>query len=410
MAHRVAIIGGGAAGFFAAISCAEANPDARVTVFEKSRHLLSKVRVSGGGRCNVTHACFDARELTKRYPRGARELLGPFHVWQPQDTVEWFESRGVALKTEPDGRMFPTTDSSETIIDCLLGEAHRLGIEVRIQSEIFSVSADPARGFVLSLADGARFEADKLVVASGGGERSGGLKIARELGHAITELAPSLFTFHIADPRIEGLQGLSAPNVRVSFPQAKLEQSGPMLVTHWGLSGPAILKLSAWGAREFARLDYRFELRVDWLGDATRADVLAKLAEQKRDAGRKTARANCPFELPRRIWERLTDAAGILADVPWAQLGKAQMEKLADELVDGRYAVTGKSMNKEEFVTCGGVKLSEVDFKRMESRLVPGLHFAGEVLDIDGVTGGFNFQAAWTTGRVAGVSAAEAII
>jgi predicted Rossmann fold flavoprotein len=407
MQKSVAIIGGGAAGFFSAIACAEANRKARVIVFEKSRHILSKVKISGGGRCNVTHARFDPPELVKNYPRGTKELLGAFYSWQPGDTVDWFEAKGVALKTEEDGRIFPTTDTSSTIVDCLVESATSLGIEVRTQSEINSVSESASGKFMLSLADGSRLEFDRVIIASGGGERSGGLKIAREFGHTITELAPSLFTFHIDDPRIKGLQGLSVKCIRVACKQAKLVQTGPVLVTHWGLSGPAILKLSAWGARTFAGLGYSFEIQINWLGGRSSEDVRTCLSDQKQAAGRRSITTHCPFDLPKRIWERMTEAAGIESKFRWAQLTKQQTARLTEELVDGRYRVTGKSMNKEEFVTCGGVRLGEIDFRRMESKRVRGLHFAGEVMDIDGVTGGFNFQAAWTTGRTAGTSAAS---
>lgn len=407
MQKTVAIIGGGAAGFFAAIACAEANRKARVIVFEKSRHILSKVRISGGGRCNLTHACFDPRELAGNYPRGSRELLGAFHSWQPGDTVDWFESKGVALKTEEDGRIFPATDSSSTIIDCLTDSARRLGIEVRTQSEIHSAVKSAAGLFALSLGDGDRMEADRVIIASGGGDGSGGVKIAGGFGHTITQLAPSLFTFHLDDPRIKGLQGLSVKNVRVVCEQAELEQTGPVLITHWGLSGPAILKLSAWGARKLAQLGYRFEIQINWLGGLSKEAARTLLRGQKQAAGRKSIPSNCPFDLPKRIWKRLTEAVGIKGQSQWAQLSKQQMEELADELVDGRFRVTGKSMNKEEFVTCGGVRLEEIDFRGMESKRISGLHFAGEVMDIDGLTGGFNLQAAWTTGRIAGTSIAK---
>jgi predicted Rossmann fold flavoprotein len=334
-------------------------------------------------------------------------LLGAFHSWQPADTIDWFESKGVALKTEEDGRIFPITDSSATVIDCLVESAVRLGIEVRTESEIKSVANPVAGRFALTLGDGNRMEADRVIIASGGGDRSGGLKIAEEFGHTITELAPSLFTFHVADPRIEGLPGLSVKNARVACKQVGLEQAGPVLITHWGLSGPAILKLSAWGARPFARLDYSFEIRVNWLGDRSKDTVQSDLRRQKQAAGKRLVPAHCPFEIPNRIWERLTEAAGIGSQLQWAQLSKAQAAKLADELTDCRFQVRGKSMNKEEFVTCGGVSLGEIDFRRMESKRVGGLFFAGEVTDIDGLTGGFNFQGAWTTGWIAGTSAAK---
>jgi predicted Rossmann fold flavoprotein len=404
----VAVVGGGAAGFFAAISCAEEDPETRVVLFERSAQVLRKVRVSGGGRCNVTHACFDPRELVNRFPRGARELLGPFHTWQPEDTIAWFAARGVSLKTEADGRMFPTTDSSATVIDCLVATAAARGVEVRTHSPVRSVSLRPGGGFALKVGDGERFEADRLIVASGGGARSGGLDLASSLGHTITELAPSLFTFHIDDARIRGLQGLTVPEVRIAYREMGLEQSGPMLITHWGLSGPAILKLSAWGARPFARADYDFELVVSWVGGDSPDSVRSVLEGLKRDRPRKSVQTLCPFDLPRRIWVRLTEAAGVSTSLQWAQISKARLHALVEQLTNGRFHVTGKSMNKEEFVTCGGVSLREIDFRRMESKLVPGLYFAGEVLDIDGVTGGFNFQAAWTTGRIAGISAARA--
>ncbi|MEZ5277332.1 MAG: NAD(P)/FAD-dependent oxidoreductase [Opitutaceae bacterium] len=404
--YTVIVIGGGAAGFFAAITCAEVNPRARVLILEKTRHLLSKVRISGGGRCNVTHACFDPQELVQHYPRGSRELLGPFHLWQPRDTIDWFAQRGVPLKTESDGRMFPITDSSSTIIDCLLNRTRELGIEIREQAEVQSVVRSESGSFRLSLKDsGNPLDCNAVIVASGGGVQSGGLKIARDFGHTITELAPSLFTFHVDDPRIKDLQGLAALNTRVSCRQIGLQQTGPVLITHWGLSGPAILRLSAWGARAFAQLGYCFEIEINWTGPYSAEDVRTRLNELKSGSGKRRVSAHCPFELPRRLWERLLDAAEIGPDFQWARLSKAQIHTLATELASGRFQVTGKSLNKEEFVTCGGVELAEIDFKRMESKRVPGLFFAGEVLDIDGVTGGFNFQAAWTTGHIAGTSA-----
>ena len=406
---RVVVIGGGAAGFFAAIACAETNPGARILLLEKTRHLLSKVRISGGGRCNVTHACFEPKDLVLHYPRGSRELLGPFARWQPRDTVDWFAARGVTLKIEPDGRMFPVTDSSTTIIDCLLGCARELGIEVRVQTGVQSLQPTPPGGFRIGLGNGSEIEADRVIIASGGGLQSGGLTIARDLGHTVTELAPSLFTFHLDDPRLRDLQGLAALDTQVSSPETRLTQTGPVLITHWGLSGPAILKLSAWGAREFSRLNYVFTIEINWIRPTRTDAARARLNHEKAVSGRRLVSTHCPFELPRRLWERLVDSAGIGPDFQWARLSRDQLTALATELTAGRFQVTGKSMNKEEFVTCGGVSLDEIDFRRMESKRVPGLHFAGEVLDIDGVTGGFNFQAAWTTGYLAGVAAAEAL-
>lgn len=404
---RIAVIGGGAAGFFAAISAAEADATAAVTIFEKSSHFLAKVKVSGGGRCNVTHSCFDPKELITRYPRGSKALLGPFYQWQPSDMIEWLEMRGVELKTESDGRMFPITDSSQTIIDCFLETAGDYGIELRSRTGIESVRVIESDRFELSLASGKSESFDRLIIASGGGKSPSSHAIATSLGHTIAPLAPSLFTFHIQDERLLGLPGLAVPDVTVSCQDARLEQSGPLLITHWGVSGPAILKLSAWGAREFAQRDYRFELTVNWTGRLDRDAAIAALSETKRKNGAKQIRSLTPFSIPKRLWERLVQYANIPANTQYSQLSNAGLQNLAEASVSSCFQVSGKSMNKEEFVTCGGIHLDEVDFKRMESKRQPKLYFAGEALDIDGVTGGFNFQAAWTTGRIAGSSAAN---
>ncbi len=403
MPQTVVIIGGGAAGVFAAIQCAEVDPDLKVIVLEKTRHLLSKVRISGGGRCNVTHACFEPDDLVAHYPRGARELLGPFYTWQPADTMDWFTSRGVSLKTEDDGRVFPTSDLSGTIIDCLARSARTLGVDLRTRARVESVQPDDESRFIVTPAVGEPIRADRVLLATGGGGREeGGLKLAAGLGHTITETAPSLFTFHIADPRIKGLAGVSVEVAEASCASTNLLANGPVLITHWGLSGPAILKLSARGAREFARMDYAFELSINWLPGSTQKDVQSRMNGEKLNSGRRLIAANGPAELPRRLWEGLVKAAGINAAVQWAQLSRRQVEDLAGQLVDSRFQVMGKAMNKEEFVTCGGVALDEVDFRTMESKSVPGLFFAGEILDLDGLTGGFNLQAAWTTGMIAG--------
>ena len=376
--RHIAVIGGGAAGFFAAITCAEAlGGSGEVTLLEATPHLLSKVKVSGGGRCNVTHSCFEPAELVKRYPRGGRELLGAFHRFQPRDTVAWFAARGVATKTESDGRMFPITDDSATIADCLLGAARRAGVDIRIQTAVRSVERT-ALGLKLTLGAGEPLLCHRLIIATGGNKASGGLAIAESFGHTIVPPVPSLFTFNIKDPRLADISGVSVEHVEASLPGTKLRTDGPLLITHWGLSGPAILKLSAWGAREFADRGYRCEVGTF-----------------------------SPMPLPQRLWEKLVAAAGIPATTPWAHVTNAALQALVAQLVDGRFAVDGKSTFKDEFVTCGGVKLAEVDFKTMESRLCPGIHFAGEVLDVDGVTGGFNFQNAWTTGYLAGMAAAR---
>ncbi len=411
----VAIIGAGAAGYFAAINAAEADPHSIVTLYEASRRTLAKVSVSGGGRCNVTHHCFDPRELVAFYPRGGKELRGAFHSWQPQDTVDWFQSRGVALKTEADGRMFPTTDDSQTIVDCLTLAAEKAGVTLRLKTGVTKIHQEggaaapktPFPTFHLTLTTGETTTATHVVIATGGGQKNAGHALASNLGHTITDLAPSLFTFHIEHPLLKDLQGLSLPNVQVSFPPAKLQQSGPIVFTHWGLSGPGILKLSAWGARVFSELDYQCELAVNWSGGAKPDAIRQALESAKQQNARKALVSLNPFDFPRRFWERLLDFVSVAPDTQWAQLNKKALNQLVETIANTRLTTNGKSMNKEEFVTCGGIKLKEVDFKTMQSRLVPNLYFAGEVLDIDGVTGGFNFQAAWTTSRLAALHIAN---
>jgi predicted Rossmann fold flavoprotein len=400
---KILIAGGGAAGFFAAIRAKSLRPDADVLLVEKSRELLAKVTISGGGRCNVTHACFDPKKLAGFYPRGSRELLGPLHKFNPTHTVEWFESRGVKLKTEPDGRMFPVTDDSRTVVDCLSREAAREGVAIEVLKGLREASFDPDRAmFSVKLTDGSALECDRLMIATGGNLNSGGWESAAMLGHTIEAPAPSLFTFHIKDPRLDGLPGLSSPDVEVSVPGTKLSQRGPMLITHWGLSGPAVLKLSAWGARELQGRDYRFPLRVSWMPGVGEEALRREIDRMRGQHGKAKVANQKLVELPQRLWDRLTATAGVPADGIWATLPREAAQGLLREMLRGEYQVEGKSMNKDEFVTCGGVRLSEVDFRTFGSRIVPGLFFAGEVLDIDGVTGGFNFQAAWTGGWLAG--------
>ena len=416
MGRQIGIIGGGAAGFFAAITAAEAARDATVTIYEATAHLLAKVKVSGGGRCNVTHACFEPRQLVERYPRGKRELLGAFTRWQPRDTVEWFAARGVELKTEADGRMFPVTDDSQTIVDCLMTAARNAGVVIRTHCGVKSVErVDPnafgavesALGstrstFALALTTGETVTCDRLLVATGGNKSSAGFVIAQHFGHTIEPPVPSLFTFHIKDPRLADLSGVSVEEAVTAVRGTKLKERGPLLITHWGMSGPAILKLSAWGARELHDCNYQFTLLVNWAPAYAAEALLAELTAARAANPKKQAGTWCPVGLPLRLWEKLLGAAGIPPATQWAVVSGAALRALAAQIGAGEFAVTGKSMFKEEFVTCGGVRLSEVDFKTMGSRLVPGLHFAGEVLDIDGVTGGFNFQAAWTGGWLAG--------
>ena len=415
--RQIAIAGGGAAGFFAAIACAETDPGCAVTIYEATAHPLAKVKVSGGGRCNVTHACFDPRALVQHYPRGGRELLGAFHRWQPRDTVEWFEQRGVALKTEADGRMFPVTDDSGTIVDCLENAAKQAGVRVVLRTGIkivecvapdaLSTATANALGatrstFKITLTTGDVVPCDRLLLATGGNKANTGFAIARQFGHTIEPPVPSLFTFHVADPRLRELSGVSVGEVVTAVRGTKLKEHGPMLITHWGLSGPAVLKLSAWGARELHERDYRFTLQVNW-APAFNPEMLRAELEKARAANpKKQVGTWCPLGLPLRLWEKLLVAAGLRPDTTWATVPGTALRTLAAQVGEGEFTVTGKSMFKEEFVTCGGVRLSEIDFKTMESRLQPGLHFAGEVIDVDGITGGFNFQAAWTGGWLAG--------
>jgi predicted Rossmann fold flavoprotein len=397
------VIGGGAAGFFGAITCAEANPGHRVCLVESGSYVLAKVRVSGGGRCNVTHACWEPRELVKRYPRGSRELLGAFSRWQPRDTVEWFEAHGVQLKAEEDGRMFPTTDHSGTIVDCLVQAARETGVQVELRASVRDITIhEGSPRFTVRLSDGTELQCDRLLVATGGNKAA--LPMVGALGHTIEPPVASLFTFTITDPRLAGIAGISVPFATTQVVDTKLREQGAVLVTHWGLSGPGILKLSAWGARELATLNYRFTLRVNWLGETTIEKAREALAAERTAHAKRQIGTGNPFGLSGRLWDKLVAHAGIALDAQWASIGNPALIKLATELTAAEFAVDGKNTNKEEFVTCGGVRLSEVNFKTMESRLVPGLHFAGEVLDIDGITGGFNFQAAWTTGHIAGTA------
>lgn len=398
------VIGGGAAGFFAAIRAAEAKPGSKVIILEKGRDLLQKVKVSGGGRCNVTHACFDARELVKNYPRGSKALHGPFSRFQPGDTIGWFDQRGVRLKIEEDGRMFPVTDSSLTIINCLTQAAAKAGVEVRTGENAtqFSPPKTPGGTWQVAAQSGHIFQSKNLMVATGSSPRI--WELLRELGHSIVPAVPSLFTFNIKDKRLTDLMGLSVPSAAVRVLGEKLSATGPLLITHWGMSGPGILRLSAWGARILAEKNYAFDIEVSWLNYSP-DEMAEELNGFKLASPKKFVASQCPFPtLPRRLWESLVAAAGIATDLRWADLGKDKLRKLATELGAGRYRVSGKSTFKEEFVTAGGVDLDEVNFKTFESKLHPGLYFGGEVLDIDAITGGFNFQAAWTGGWLVGTA------
>jgi len=398
----ILVIGGGPAGFFAAIAASTGRSGLPVLLVDKHSQVLRKVKVSGGGRCNVTHRTLPPRELARFYPRGGKELIGPFSRFGPAETVAWFTQQGVALKTENDGRLFPVTDDSATIVGALQEAARTAGVEVRTRCGVTDLERE-AEGFRVVLDDGSELRATKVVIATGGATGGGGQEgftLAAGLGHTVETPVPSLFTFKIADELLSGLPGL-ATEATVKAGK-KLVETGPVLVTHWGLSGPAILRLSAWGARELAAQDYRFTLRVDWCPSLERNQLDGLLAVWAEQHGRKQVSQRPEIGVPRRLWEALLERLGIPRDRHWAELGKKNRQRLLEKLKNTELAVEGKSLNKEEFVTCGGVRLAEVDFKTMESKRVPGLYFAGEVLDIDGVTGGFNFQSCWTTGRLAG--------
>ena len=405
--QKVIVVGGGAAGIFAAITCAEAAPETEVLVLEKSPQCLTKVRLSGGGRCNVTHACFEGREFASRYPRGGQELIGPLQKFSARDTVNWFAARGVRLKTEHDGRMFPVTDSSQTIIDCLLAAACVAKVKLRTDCGVVAVQKLD-QGFQLHLAGGAKLFAHRLLLATGGCRAASLGQFAVSLGHTLEAPVPSLFTFQIEAAWLRSLAGVSLELAEISVPGTRLCERGPILVTHWGLSGPAILRLSAWGARQLHGMNYTFPLRVNWLAGQTDDGVLREFQIRRESAGVKLV-VNVPVPpLTARLWEALVLESVIPEGTRWAALTRGQAQRLRQLLTECELKVSGKSLNKDEFVTCGGVRLREVNFKTMESRLCPGLYFAGELLDVDGLTGGFNFQAAWTTGWLAGRAMAGA--
>ena len=405
MSEQIVIIGGGAAGFFAAITCAQSQPHSRVILIEASAHPLGKVRISGGGRCNVTHACFDPAQLVQFYPRGGKALRGAFSRFQPQDTIEWFRARGVTLKTEADGRMFPTSDSSETIINCLLEAAATAGVKLWLGTAVTAVDRTAA-GFLLTTKTGRELRADRLLLATG--SHPTGYRWAQALGHTIEPLAPSLFTFNIKDPRLADLAGVAVKTATVRLAKdKKLTQTGPVLITHWGLSGPAILKLSAWGARFLHDCRYQAPLQINWLPEFSPLQLRDTIRAVKSQLPQKTIHNSCPVPIPQRLWGSLLNHCEIWAGDRWAGLSHQKLDRLLQELQRGEFQITGKGVFKEEFVTCGGVKLAEIDFKTMASRVCPGLYFAGEIIDVDGVTGGFNFQNAWTTGWLAGQALAR---
>jgi predicted Rossmann fold flavoprotein len=404
---KIAIIGGGAAGFFSALTLSELDPTAEIHLFEKRNQWLSKVKISGGGRCNVTHQCFDPKTLSGKYPRGSKELRAAFHTWQPQDTIDWFAQRQVQLKAEADGRMFPTTDDSQTVINCFLQEAQKAKIKLKKGHGIDAISLASDGSFLLKI-NGEKEVSYHAVCLALGSLKSSPLEHSiRKFGHSIESLAPSLFAFNVNDTRTYGLSGLSVPNAQVWVDSPKESQTGPLLITHRGMSGPAILKLSAWEARKLQEKNYHFDFSINWLAHIPKNAIIEALEKQRIDNGKRTLKNTVLFDFPRRLWESLLDYANISPETTWSQLSKNSSETLIGELTQGLYHAQGKTTNKDEFVTCGGVKRREINFKRMESKLIPNLHFAGECIDLDGITGGFNFQAAWTTGRIAGMAMAE---
>ncbi len=403
MTKELVIIGGGAAGFFCAVNAAKINPQLKITIIEKTGKLLSKVKVSGGGRCNVTHACFDIIEMSKKYPRGANFVKKTFHQFFTTDTIEWFKQRSVLLKEEQDGRMFPVTDLSQTIVDCLLREVSNYGIEIMMNAEVKKIVLQEAK-FNIQFAGGKEKVADFVCIASGGYPKSTMFTWLTELGHSIENPVPSLFTFNLPGHAITKLMGVSVENVSIKISGTKLEQNGPILITHWGLSGPAVLKLSAWGARELAEKNYHFKIAVNWL-PAYNEQQLAKKFQSLRNAiaGQNIYSKN-PFGLPKRLWEFILTNAGVNNERRWADLPSCEANKLVSVLCTGEFTINGKTTFKEEFVTAGGIKLNEIDHQTMMSKKISNLFFAGEVMDVDGITGGYNFQHAWTSGFIAGTT------
>ncbi len=402
---RVAVIGGGAAGFFGAI--AAATPHTQVTLYEAGPECLAKVRISGGGRCNVTHHCFDPAQLVQNYPRGGKALRGAFSRFQPQDTIAWYRQRGVKLKTEADGRMFPVTDDSATIVDCLMQAAHKAEVTIKTRSPVGKITATQP-GFTLGL-KGGKIECDRILLATGSSPQ--GYRMAQSQGHTIASPVPSLFTFTIKDPALRERSGLSMSPIelrlKLNGQKKPLTQTGPVLVTHWGLSGPAILKLSAWGARALHDQKYQATVLINWLPQLSQDEVRTLLQQAKQDGGKRSISNHNPTSAPKRLWTYFVQRAQIDPLTQWTTLSNKAINKLTQELCQGDYQLQGKGVFKDEFVTCGGIQLKEINFKTMESRLSPGLFTAGEILDIDGITGGFNFQNAWTTGWLAGQAMAK---
>ncbi len=397
---KIIIIGGGAAGFFAAIAAAENFKEAQITILERGKEVLQKVKISGGGRCNVTNGCFVNRELVRNYPRGEKELMSPFSRFSTGDTMDWFERRGVSLKIENDGRVFPTSNNSQTIIDCLYQSAIRAGVEILRGVRVDDIALIEKKFYLKT--NEKDFYADKLMIATGSATPI--WHLLKKLGHRVVEPVPSLFTFNIKDKRIENLAGISFSNAEIQVLGEKLKAKGALLITHWGLSGPAILRLSAWGARILQQKNYQFDIKINFTNGYNIEEVKDFLIDLKNELSKKNISATPQYGIASRYWQSLTEAADIPNNLRWADISKKQLQQLAEQLAQGIYKVQGKSTFKDEFVTAGGVALEEVNFKNFESKIIPNLYFAGEVLDIDAITGGFNFQAAWSGGWIVGNS------
>jgi predicted Rossmann fold flavoprotein len=403
MKKSLIVIGGGAAGFFGAINFAEKFPGSEVTILEKSPKVLRKVKISGGGRCNVTNVCSDPRELSKNYPRGGKALIGAFTRFSSNDTVRWFEDRGIKLKVEEDGRIFPVSDDSQTIIDCLISSAEKAGVKILTNINVVEIiPPNFDKKWKIKISDNEIMESDNLLIAPGSSERI--WEMLKNIGHKIVPPIPSLFTFNIKDERLKDIPGISVNDVEISVEGTKLKSNGPLLVTHWGLSGPAILKLSAWGARILNEKNYSFFIKINFIPSLNHQKIAEKFLENKITLAKKRISSSPPKDIPLRLWEKLLSASNLTTEIKWQEISKKNINILIEQLIQAQFSVEGKSTFKEEFVTCGGVSLDEVDFKTMQSKLFPGLYFAGEILDIDGITGGFNFQSAWTTGWIAGNS------
>jgi predicted Rossmann fold flavoprotein len=403
---KLVVIGGGAAGFFTAVTAARLNKKLQVTLLEKTSKLLSKVRVSGGGRCNVTHALFDIETLSRRYPRGQHFVKRTFHQFSPTDTINWFAERGVQLKTEKDGRMFPVTDSSETIIDCLMREARSCGVEIRQSVEV-KIITKHADGFAIEGSNGFQAHADYVCIACGGYPKTAMFEWLTTLGHTIAEPVPSLFTFNMPKHPITALMGVSVPHVRIKIEGSKLVEEGPVLITHWGLSGPCVLRLSAWGARELAAKNYIFKAHVAWLPGENEQTLKASFQQLRTQAASQKVGNYNGFGLPARLWGFLLENAGISPDMRFADVPAKSENALIRSLLDYVVEVNGKTTFKEEFVTAGGILLNEVEAATLMSKKMENLFFAGEILDVDGITGGFNFQHAWASGFIAGKTIAS---